>query len=272
VGYAEFPPRAELSDLVVCTWEREPAPNGASPAARILPDGCVDLVWRAGQLLVAGPDTEPFMSAPPRGGTIVGLRLRPGIAGRVLGLAAGALRDTRVQLGDVWGARGAELEERIAAAEAPRCRRSRLEDALVERMSEMGEPDWLVVAAIRRLGLPGSRVGSLSEALATSERQLLRRFKDAVGYGPKTLDRVLRFQRFVSRAPSLARGEERLARVAAELGYADQAHLTRECMRLSGLSPARLVASRIPDHTNREGAGYERSARADRAARDPQPE
>jgi AraC-like DNA-binding protein len=260
VGYAEFPPRGQLSDLVVCTWERELAPNGASPAARILPDGCVDLVWRAGQLLVAGPDTEPFMSAPRRGETIVGLRLRPGIAGRVLGLPVGELRDARVQLRDVWGARGAELEERIAAAGAPRRRRSRLEDALVERMSETSEPDWLVVAATRRLGLPGSRVGSLSEALATSERQLLRRFKDAVGYGPKTLDRVLRFQRFVSRAPTLAGGEERLARVAVELGYADQAHLNRECTRLSGLSPARLVASRIADDTNREGSGHEWSA------------
>jgi AraC-like DNA-binding protein len=88
-------------------------------------------------------------------------------------------------------------------------------------------------------------VGALSAALATSERQLLRRFNDAVGYGPKTLDRVLRFQRFLSRARALTRGEDQLARVAAELGYADQAHLSRECVRLSGLPPGRLVASRV---------------------------
>jgi AraC-like DNA-binding protein len=87
-------------------------------------------------------------------------------------------------------------------------------------------------------------VRSLSSALGTSERQLLRRFDSAVGYGPKTLDRILRFQRFVARAPLAARGEEGLARIAAEVGYADQAHLSRECVRLSGLTPARLVASR----------------------------
>ena len=58
-----------------------------------------------------------------------------------------------------------------------------------------------------------------------------------MGYGPKTLDRVLRFQRFLRRA-----GEGDLARTAAELGYADQAHLTRECVRLSGVTPARLAA------------------------------
>jgi AraC-like DNA-binding protein len=64
-------------------------------------------------------------------------------------------------------------------------------------------------------------VSFLSDALGVSERQLLRRFDKAVGYGPKTLDRVLRFQRFRSRAPSVARGDEDLVRVAADLGYAD---------------------------------------------------
>jgi AraC-like DNA-binding protein len=106
-------------------------------------------------------------------------------------------------------------------------------------MPRMEPPDVLVLAATRQLGLPGARVASLSERLGTSERQLLRRFHAAVGYGPKVLDRVLRFRRFVSAAS----GDEDLARLAAELGYADQAHLTRECVRLSGLTPARLAAA-----------------------------
>ena len=101
-----------------------------------------------------------------------------------------------------------------------------------------------MLAAARRLGFPGSRVGLLSRGLGVSERQLRRRFDQTVGYGPKTLDRVLRFQRFVSRDAAIAGGDERLARVAAELGYSDQAHLTRDCVALSGLTPSALVASR----------------------------
>jgi AraC-like DNA-binding protein len=244
VRYAEFAPRAELSELVACTWEREVPRTGAPPAARVLPDGCIDLVWRACELLVAGPDSEQFMSSLPPGETIVGLRLRPGTGGRVLRLPAAEVRGARVPLADLWGAPGSRLAERIAAAGPAARRRRALEDAVLGRISEIGEPDKLVLAATRRLGLPRSRVGVLSEALGTSERQLLRRFNDAVGYGPKTLDRVLRFQRFLSRATDLAGGEEQLARVAAELGYSDQAHLTRECARLSGLPPGRLVASR----------------------------
>jgi AraC-like DNA-binding protein len=67
-----------------------------------------------------------------------------------------------------------------------------------------------------------------------------------VGYGPKTLHRVLRFRRFLARAD--ANGPEAdLVRLALEAGYADQAHLTRECTRLTGLAPAALGRSRAED-------------------------
>jgi AraC-like DNA-binding protein len=90
-----------------------------------------------------------------------------------------------------------------------------------------GTPDALVRAA------------ATGAAPGIGARQLRRRFADAVGYGPKTLQRILRFQRFLL----LAEDTQNLARLALEAGYADQAHLTRECRRLSGLPPAALLAS-----------------------------
>jgi AraC-like DNA-binding protein len=57
----------------------------------------------------------------------------------------------------------------------------------------------------------------------------------AAGYGPKTLQRVLRFRRF------LAGPRDDLARAALEAGYADQPHLTREVARLAGTTPSRLI-------------------------------
>jgi AraC-like DNA-binding protein len=74
-----------------------------------------------------------------------------------------------------------------------------------------------------------------------SERQLRRRFKAAVGLSPKALERVLRFQRFLALVHTGGWSRLGLARTAAALGYADQAHLTRECVRLSGLPPAELI-------------------------------
>jgi transcriptional regulator GlxA family with amidase domain len=84
------------------------------------------------------------------------------------------------------------------------------------------------------------RAAAAGIGVGLGDRQLRRRFAEAVGYGPKTLDRILRFQRFLVLARATSAD---LARLAIEAGYADQAHLTRECTRLSGLPPAALLAS-----------------------------
>ena len=99
-----------------------------------------------------------------------------------------------------------------------------------------GRPgDPIVAAAVARLGEPDARVDSLAIEVGLSERQLRRRFHAAAGYGPKTLQRVLRFRRF------LAGSRDDLARAALEAGYADQAHLAHEVARLAGTSPSRLM-------------------------------
>jgi AraC-like DNA-binding protein len=215
----------------------------ASSSRRILPDGCIDLVWREGRLLIAGPDTGAWTSGVPPGGTVVGLRMRPGIGGSVLGLPASELRDARAEAVDVWGRAGSDLAKRVGEGSDPEGRRALLASALTKRLADVERTDSLVLAASRRLGFPGSRVTELADALGISDRQLRRRFHDAVGYGPKTLDRILRFQRFVARAPAVISGDEDLARIAADLGYADQAHLSRDSVRLSGLTPRELVES-----------------------------
>ncbi|HEV7175962.1 MAG TPA: helix-turn-helix domain-containing protein, partial [Solirubrobacteraceae bacterium] len=76
-----------------------------------------------------------------------------------------------------------------------------------------------------------------------SERQLQRRFLAAVGYGPKMLQRVLRLRRFLATA-KFDVALSGLAAAAAGAGYADQAHLTRECRALTGLTPGQLVTDR----------------------------
>jgi hypothetical protein len=65
-------------------------------------------------------------------------------------------------------------------------------------------------------------------------------FRDAVGYGPKTLQRILRFQRALAEFRSGRGTSGGLGQVAAAAGDADQADLTRETWRLTGVSPKRL--------------------------------
>lgn len=255
----------------------------------VLPDGCVDLIWRAGRdLVVAGPATRPVHAALPAGTTTVGVRWRPGAGGIGLGLPLDALRDETVPVEELWGRDAAEaLSEQLADAATTAARLSLLQDVVAARqgvdgfgagrseriatassgpaegtpaalpgplgrMAASAAPaDSLVAAACRAVAADAAAgrvtaVGPLADALALSERQLLRRFRAAVGYGPRTLARVLRFQRFVAIAwtPAAEADDRRgdLALLAAELGFADQSHLTRECRRLAGTTPAQLLA------------------------------
>jgi AraC-like DNA-binding protein len=217
----------QADEHVACLWLRDPAPHPRQQ--RVLPDACVDVVWIAGRLVVAGPATGPALVEVPAGAASMGVRFRVGAAGSALGVPAGELLDASAPLDAVWGADGARIAERVGEAATPAAQLRALAAAVRERLGQ--PPDCLVRAAA---------TGVARERLGIGDRQLRRRFGDAVGYGPKTLERVLRFQRFLRLAQGGARD---LARLAFEAGYADQAHLTRECTRLAGLPPATLLAS-----------------------------
>jgi AraC-like DNA-binding protein len=239
--YREFAPSPPLHALIACRWLRELPDDDPGDPALILPDGCVDLVWRDGRLLVAGLDRTAWRSPVSAGAAIAGIRLRPGVAGAVFGMPASELLDIRVPLEDVLGSRASEFSDRLGEAADHEAEYLLLEGFVAAAIADRS-PDPLVLAATRRLGFPGSRVDELADALGISERQLRRRFHQAVGYGPKTLDRILRFRRLVDQARAVSDGEVDLARVAADLGYADQAHMTRDSVRLTGMPPAQLAA------------------------------
>jgi transcriptional regulator GlxA family with amidase domain len=93
---------------------------------------------------------------------------------------------------------------------------------------------------VNDLAVPGESVAGVGRRLAISERQLRRRIERAIGYSPRTLARVLRLQRFLTLA---GRDGADLARLAADAGYADQPHLTRDCKALTGLPAAALLAT-----------------------------
>jgi AraC-like DNA-binding protein len=236
MAYRELPAPGPRAPHVACLWIRDPEPRAR--VHRVVPDACADIVWVHGErLVVAGPATGPALSEIPPGAAAVGVRFRVGAAGAALGLPARALLDRTVDLEELWGAAGAELAERLDAAPDPRATLALLGAAVGRRRAERVPLDPIVRAAAVRAARPGVPVEALGAEVGLGERQLRRRFDDAVGYGPKTLQRILRFQRFLA----IAQRETDLAALAFAAGYADQAHLTRECRRLAGLPPAALL-------------------------------
>ena len=233
-----------LRRLVATVWTHDlPA---TADAVRVLPDAAVDVVVAAGTVRVAGPDTGPVIERFPSGAWVVGLQVRPGAVRALLGVPASALRDERVDLAELWGRDGDALQDAVAAATSPGEAAAALEAGLVERAGRATEEeDPLAGALLERLQAAGP-AAAVADDLGLGERQLRRRAGAAFGYGPKVLSRVLRFSSVVDRLRSAP--DTPLAALAADAGYADQAHLTHEVRALSGLSPGRLRAElRVSD-------------------------
>ncbi|KKZ72980.1 helix-turn-helix domain-containing protein [Streptomyces showdoensis] len=218
--YEERP--ARLAGAVV--WTRATGPADAS--GPVLPDGCMDLIWADGRLLVAGPDTRAYLPESPAA-HYAGVRFAPGEAPGVLGVEASGLRDLRVDLAELWGAREARrLADGVTGAAD---RAAALEELVLRRAAGSPAPDPLLRAVVARLR-SGEAVGAAADAVGLGARQLHRRSLAAFGYGPKTLARILRLQR----ALALVRAGVPYAAAAYRAGCTDQAHLAREMRALTG--------------------------------------
>src|SRR5690242_5572403 len=109
--YRERPPRPDGAVL----WTRTVSPAGT--AVRVLPDGCMDVIWADGELFVAGPDTEAHLVTSAGGTQFAAVRFAPGTAPSLLGVPAEEVRNQHVPLDALWPAADVRrLGERIAEA------------------------------------------------------------------------------------------------------------------------------------------------------------
>ena len=220
VGYREFSPPTALRDLVECAW----VVDGPPEPVRVLPDGCMDLMRMDGRVMVAGPDTTASVS-PRDEEPFVGLRFRPGVLPRPLGVPASELRNERVLLRDLGTAPSHSTLVELAVALAS--------DEPTPETAPWSLP--LLCHVTARLAA-GSAVADVAREIGWSNRTMQRQCAAVYGYGPATLRRILRFRRAVR----LLGDGLPYTEVAARAGYADQPHLHREARQLAGVPLASL--------------------------------
>ncbi len=243
--------RDDVTDDVRCLWVA-PASAEAGP---VVPDGCLDILWRDGRLFVTGPDTH-VVAAPP-GGPIAGLRFRPGRAGAALGISPRDLRDERVPLADLWGTDAERLHEQLSRSPSAVAAARQIAGAVAARTSSPADPapgsDPVAAEAVRRIEATAGRVrlSTLAADLQLGERQLRQRVTMQIGYGPKMFARVVRLHTALR---ALHHESTELAEIAAATGFADQAHLTREVHGLTGATPGEHRAEFFKTARLRSGA------------------
>ncbi|GAA2571775.1 helix-turn-helix transcriptional regulator [Winogradskya consettensis] len=209
----------------VIAW-RSVVPPG-TPPGRILPDGCLDVIWQDGTVYVAGPDTTAQVVPTAAGSRFFALRFADGVGPGILGVPADELTDRQVPLANLLPA--AEVRALAEAPDPP----AALEE-FARRRWQAPDRAMVGVAAGARAGLP---VPAIADSCGLSPRHLQRRTRTSFGYATKTLVRIMRLQRAVA----LARGGSPFADVAVTAGYADQAHLSRDVKALAGVPLGELV-------------------------------
>lgn len=258
--YSVHEPGPMLSDFVENFWSLSDAPRHTRE--QILPSGTVELVINLNKdefriygsgaraercrrfrgAIVSGCYGAPFGIDTREHAAVIGVHFRPGGAASILGVPPGELANSHVALEDLWGYRATELRERLSAAPHQRQRFQILERALVLRQRRARSGRRVVTAALAQLDQPRMTIGDVASGFGLSRRRFIQIFSEDVGMTPKRFARVRRFQRALARVteqPSPAWAE-----LALECGYYDQAHLCRDWLELSGLSPTELLSLR----------------------------
>lgn len=247
--FGELPAPQFLRGTFSSTWIHR-MPKAGAPPVIVTPDGTIDLQWIDRTFRVAGPDKDPMIENLPAGTTVVGFRFQPAAAATWLGVPANQIVGQRLSLQELWGPRACGMSGKVRDNRNIAELIVALQSVIAAFPANHAPTDEPMRAAYNLIqaGAPSglALVPWLGRALAMSERTLRRRFDESFGYGPKTLDRILRYQRFL-RLVRLSQGSAAI--LAVEAGYSDQPHLVRESRRLAGCTPLEV------ERTMRMGGG-----------------
>jgi len=256
--YREYPMSAVLTPFVKLIWSLESDRSiRDAPRERILPDGCVELVFHfcdrfctyfangdsriQPQSFVVG-QMNRFIEIEPRGQIgFVAVRFHAHGAYRFLPGSLKAVAGGVVDTAEIWKRSSGEFTDRIAMTATTTGRIAIVEEMLLTALADNRHEDVLVARALRLIERDASelKIADLAAAIGTSTRELGRRFENAVGVSPKKFSRVTRFVRALHQLRECR--QETLTYTAVASGYYDQAHFNHEFREFAGITPGELL-------------------------------
>jgi len=257
--YEEFRPAEPLAKFVKCFWVLESATPHATDPERILPDGCTEMVFHLGDpfdqhnsdgsmerqplALLVGQMRQHLLIKPTGRVQVLGVRFWPGGAYPFLTIPQNEIAGQVIALDSIWGGVSRELHSRIADAANPGQSVSQVETVLLSRLNNFHRPNHGVMNAITLILRSGGclPIESLAEGMGVSLRKLDRMFNTRVGLTPKTLSRLVRFQRVFKVLEERPNGRD-WVQVALDCGYYDQSHFIKEFSAFAGKGPTSYFA------------------------------
>lgn len=247
---ARYAASADLADLVtrywVPVWSLAP---GVVATQRVLQHPVCTVVVTGSYAVFTGVATGLSVVDLSGQGWAVGTMLRPA-AGRLLwGAPVRDVTDRQVPLAQLESLDGAALTDGIREAMAAQPEEAANQTRAIRVVEEALRPllpadaDGLLVNGL--VDLLECRddivqVGQLGDLVGLGERSLQRLTADRLGLSPKWL---VQRRRLHAASERLKAGTAVLADVAADLGYADQAHFTRDFKRFTGMTPGAFLGA-----------------------------
>jgi len=228
-------------------WENEP------DLPQILPGTGTELMFHYYTPFVVKTQKDDVFTAPnchiisPRHGRyrlnpvqhngFISVRFRAGAFRHFCKDSSNNLIDSFININELWGRQGQEFGQRVLAAKSLEERIIIIEGFLMKLLETYHRPrSWLDMAVMKLFGSDAVKLKNLSSDLFISDRQLQRKFKEAVGVSPKTFQRISRFETVLKYL--LLNKKKDYLKIALEHGYYDQSHFIREFKTHVGEYPA----------------------------------
>lgn len=253
--YSEFEPAPALTPYVLCYWEFAASAEQEPYTHHVMPDGCTVLAYgrRGGAEWVSlvGPSLDGLRAPVEPNELIWGVRFWPDAAGALLPLEPPALKGAHMLLAEQLPDLSEALQTRLTTCQSAFEAAQVFDEVLGYTRPTDAQLDQQVRKGVKAITMTQGQIAirDLAEQLGLSERQFQRRFRRTVGLTPKQYARIRRLRSSVANA--MQEEPKGWSQVAAEQGYADQAHLIREFTQLTGQSPTTFLDRTIAiEHIN----------------------
>ena len=247
--HQEFDPPEQLRDTIKCFWHNVRAEGEQPSPFEVQPDGYAEIIFYFGSTLsivnneISQPLQSPFMMGllnqpavfyAQNRLEIIGIRCFPWTVFDLLGLPAGkgGVHIFEHPIAQLHPA----LNDWITAGKIDHALTEVKQYFLNARLGVATNSTLFKAGIAMRNGNGTIPVSQVAAAAHATVRTLERKFKQSSGYSVKDVSGLIRFEQ--ARNQLWHAPDTSLAGLAHELGYTDQAHLSREFKRYSGTTPA----------------------------------
>ncbi|TND09274.1 MAG: AraC family transcriptional regulator [Bacteroidetes bacterium] len=261
MDYKTYNPVSDLSAFVKCFWSLDGPAENKPEKQRIVPDGCMEMIFHYGDLykqylengnaiiqprcFVFGQITQPLEIEPTGTTGIFAARFHPDGLSPLIALPLSKMENRAVPLQELFGEEVIHVEKKILKAKKNETRKQIIETFLLNRLLSPESIDRIAKESVEIItNLKGQvSVDELSEQIKINRRRLERKFSSAIGLSPKQLSKIIRLQ---STLKMLANKRfTSLTSIAHEGDYYDQAHFIKDFKEFTGMSPKKFYAGSL---------------------------